>query len=378
MAFEFTDGTTLMVRSCILSGCNFYAGYPISPASKFHLLMMTEMAQMGRIAIQGEDEIASISMAIGASLSGKKALTASSGPGLSLYSESIGFALMAEVPLVIVIIQRMGPATGGATTNLEADVQFARWVTSGGLPMVVLCPGSPESIFGLMNHAFNVSETLRTPVIFLTSKEMALSKERIDSRKLLLGKIHDRKEFQGNRSRGKKYIPFNIDKLSDIPDFLPLGANQLVRYTSSMHDEKGLLTRDPQKVKKKLVHLEKKILVNKKIIDRYLPDLDAGAKILIIGYGTLSRICQEVSRRIRSGGRKCSLLTIESLFPLPETALKKALRGVESVVLPELNSGLYAESVKPFLKEGQKIISITRVDGSQLDAGEILSRIRSR
>ena len=139
---EYVDGTTAIVRGALAAGCDFFAGYPITPASGILMAMMRELPRSGGVAVQGEDEIASIGMCIGAAMAGSRAMTATSGPGLSLYSENIGLAVMGEVPLVIVDVQRMGPSTGGATTVSQGDVQFVRWGTAGGYPIIALAPSN--------------------------------------------------------------------------------------------------------------------------------------------------------------------------------------------------------------------------------------------
>jgi 2-oxoglutarate ferredoxin oxidoreductase subunit alpha len=149
MALEFLEGNEALVRGAIAANCRFFAGYPITPASSIFQHMLKHMPEAGGIAIQGEDEIASIGFCIGASMAGHKALTATSGPGISLCSENIGLAIIGETPLVIVDVQRQGPATGSATKGAEGDVLFARWGTSGGLPVIVLCPATVAETYEL-------------------------------------------------------------------------------------------------------------------------------------------------------------------------------------------------------------------------------------
>jgi 2-oxoglutarate ferredoxin oxidoreductase subunit alpha len=368
MAYEFIDGAEALARAALLAGCNFYAGYPISPATKIHLLMMDALPSSGGVAIQGEDEIASISMCIGAAMTGRKAMTATSGPGISLYSESIGLAVMGEVPLVIVDVQRMGPATGGATTGAEGDVQFVRWPTSGGLPMVVLAPARLASILPLTVHAFNLSEMLRTPVILLTSKQMVLSKQTVDMDRVKPPEIRNREYFT---SRGE-YVPYQFDKPAHIPPFLPMGAPRPVRFTGSMHDERGYLTKDPAKAKRKLGHLEQKIISNAQRIESVTMDLQKGSSTLVVAYGLNVALCEEAVRIVRREGKRCSLVTVESLFPVPEKTLQSALQGIRTVVVPELNVGLYAESLKPLLAPGQRLIPVTRFDGEPLSVDAVI------
>ena len=161
---EYTDGSTAIVRGALEAGCTFFAGYPITPASPILMMMMRELPRVGGIAVQGEDEIASIGMCIGAVMAGARALTATSGPGISLYSENLGLAIMGEVPLVVVDVQRLGPATGGATTVGQGDVQFVRWGMSGGYPIIALAPSSIPDCYHLTMRAFDLAERFRCPV----------------------------------------------------------------------------------------------------------------------------------------------------------------------------------------------------------------------
>ncbi len=368
MATEFIDGAEAIARAALTAGCNFYAGYPISPATKIHLLLMDALPLSGGLAVQGEDEIASISICIGAAMTGRKVLTATSGPGISLYSESIGLAVMGEVPLVIVDVQRMGPATGGATTGAEGDVQFVRWPTSGGLPMVVLAPASLASLLPLTVHAFNLSETLRAPVILLTSKHLVLSKQTVDTDDVTFPEIRSRRYFTGPG----EYIPYGFDQPSDIPPFLPMGASRPVRFTGSMHDARGYLTKDPGTAERKLEHLRQKITAHATLIESVTLDLQKGAKTLLVAYGVNATLCQEAVRSVRQEGKHCSLMIVESLFPVPEKTLQSALQGIRTVVVPELNMGLYAESLKPLLAPGQRLIPVTRFDGEPLSVDAIL------
>jgi len=177
---EFLTGNQAVVRGALRAGCNYFAGYPITPASSILSDMVSAFADGPGVAIQTEDEIAAIGQCIGAAMAGAKALTASSGPGLSLYSENIGLAQMGEVPLVIVNCQRMGPATGGATATGEGDVLFARHVTAGGYPLPVLAAADAASAYWLTYEAFNIAERLRTPVIVLLSKDISLTRQTVD------------------------------------------------------------------------------------------------------------------------------------------------------------------------------------------------------
>ena len=177
---EFIDGNTAIARGALAAGCDFFAGYPITPATPILLTMMRELPKTDGVAVQGEDEIASLGFCIGAALTGRRAFTATSGPGISLYSENIGLAIMGEVPLVIVDVQRMGPATGGATTAAQGDLQFIRWCTSGGYPVLVLCPASVADCYTLTMRAFDLAERFRCPAFVLTDKEVASTMDTVN------------------------------------------------------------------------------------------------------------------------------------------------------------------------------------------------------
>jgi len=180
MGKEFLEGNEAIARAAIKAGCTFFAGYPITPSSSILHYMLEWLPQNGGMGIQAEDEIASMGFCIAAAMTGRKVLTATSGPGISLYSENIGLAVMGETPLVIVNVQRQGPATGSATKGAEGDIQFTRWVTSGGLPVIALSPASVAEAYELTFRAFNYSEKYRTPVFVLTSKEIGVTRESVD------------------------------------------------------------------------------------------------------------------------------------------------------------------------------------------------------
>src|SRR5680860_1520719 len=177
---EFLEGNDAVVRAALDAGCTFFAGYPITPATSILTGMMRALPEVGGVAVQCEDEIASIGMCLGAAMTGQKALTATSGPGMSLYSENIGLAQMGETPLVIVDVQRQGPATGSATKGADADIMFLRYGTSGGLPLIVLSPESVSECYTLTRLAFDLAERYRTPVVLASQKEVGLTREPVD------------------------------------------------------------------------------------------------------------------------------------------------------------------------------------------------------
>ena len=192
MGLNFMEGNEAIAWGAFRAGCRFFAGYPITPATTILNTMLKLLPPAGGICIQGEDEIASMGFCLGASMAGMKVLTATSGPGISLYSENISFAIGSEIPLVIVDVQRLGPSTGSATRGADGDIQFLRWGNTGGLPVVVLAPVDAVDCYQLTVHAFNLAEALRCPVFIASNKETGMTKESFDMEAVELPEIIDR------------------------------------------------------------------------------------------------------------------------------------------------------------------------------------------
>lgn len=376
---ELIDGSTAIVRGALDAGCNFFAGYPITPASPILMTMMRELPRRGGLAIQGEDEIASIGMCIGATLAGARAMTATSGPGISLYSESIGLAVMGEVPLVIVDVQRLGPATGGATTVAQGDVQFVRWGTAGGFPVIVLAPSSIAGCYRLTIAAFELAERFRCPVFLLTNKELNLTLGTVEAETLGRGALgnggrpHERGVPAGwNAVRRPPYV---YDPPDAVAPLVAFGGDVCRRFTGSTHDEHAFITKHPPTVGALNRHLAAKIEEHRDEIERVTEDLQPGARTLVVSYGVTAGAMREaVGRWRRCGHNSISALTLESLWPVPETALARALAAVERVVVAELNHGLYRREIERQAR--CEVVGVHRVDGELIAPEEILEAIR--
>jgi 2-oxoglutarate ferredoxin oxidoreductase subunit alpha len=384
---EFIDGATAVARGALDAGCNFFAGYPISPATPLLLHMIRELPKVGGVAIQAEDEIASISMCIGAAMTGARALTATSGPGLSLYSENIGLAIMGEVPLVIVDVQRMGPATGGATTPAQGDVQFARWGTAGGYPIIALAPSSVAECYSLTRRAFDLAETFRCPVFLLTDKELFLSMSTVDVASYEYPPVRTRRLAPGNDAA--PYLPYHWPAPDVPPLFSPIGGPHLVRFTGSSHDEQGFLTTDPHKVARLNEHLWRKIEDHAAEIELAKVDLQDDARTLFLSYGITARSMREAMKQARKAGRPVSAIIVHTLWPVPERAILAGLRvkngrtAIERIVVAELNLGDFRREVERVVyrqaaREGwpaPEITGLHRVDGELIAPEQFLEQI---
>lgn len=356
---EFLEGNDAVVRAAIDAGCRFFAGYPITPATSILTGMMRALPDAGGVAVQCEDEIASIGMCIGAAMTGRKALTATSGPGMSLYSENIGLAIMGETPLVIVDVQRQGPATGSATMGADGDILFLRWGTSGGLPLIVLSPESVFECYTLTRAAFNLAERYRTPVILASQKEVGLTRETVDLEEA--ARVSPPVIGRAAAPAGQPYVPHAFSAPDDVAPLSPIGGPNLVRYTTSMHDERAWLTGDPAVIARMMDHLRRKIDDHADDIALFDYQPQMGADTLVVAYGVAARSAREAVVRARDSGRAVSLLVLKSLFPVPEKAIAQALEGVERVVVPEMNLGQYVEVVRG-LAGTRDVVSVARMD----------------
>lgn len=374
---EFIDGAEAIGRGAIAAGCNFFAGYPITPATPILHHLITELPRIGGVAIQAEDEIASMGMCIGAAMAGAKSMTATSGPGISLYSENIGLAVMGEVPLVIVDVMRLGPATGGATTVGQGDVQFVRWGTSGGYPIIALCPTNPPECYSLTVKAFELAARFRCPVFLLTDREVVATMSSVEMEAYDPDSAHLDLKLTPKFAVGESFVPYQVAKADDVPTFSPYGGQKLVRFTGSTHDERGFLTKDPEKVAKLNQHLAAKIDAHRQKIELVTSDLQPGAKTLIVSYGITARsMLEAVAARRREGGKVCSLI-VHSLWPVPESAITHAMHGVQRVVVAELNLGQYRRelerliSLLPNAEKRPEVLGVNRVDGELITPQKI-------
>jgi 2-oxoglutarate ferredoxin oxidoreductase subunit alpha len=347
------------------------AGYPITPASSILHYMNQSLPGAGGMVIQAEDEIASMGFCIAAAMAGRKVLTATSGPGISLYSENIGLAIMGEVPMVIVNIQRQGPATGSATKGAEGDILFTRWVTSGGQPVIALSPATVEEAYELTYYAFNLAEEYRTPVFLLANKEIGVTRETVDLESINLPERIDRKKVPAGEER---YRPHFFEHPEDVPAFSEFGGEHVARFTTSTHDKGAYLTVDPATIQEMIDHYHAKIEKAEDEIALYTEDTQPGADTLVISYGVISRSATVAVREARSRGRKVSSLVLRTLYPVPEAVIHHAMEGVKKVVVPEMNMGQYLLEVERLAPADVEVAGVCKMNTTLVSPGEILDQ----
>lgn len=362
----------MIAEGALHAGCQFFAGYPITPASGIYKSMIEHLPQRNGVAISAPDEISALAYCVGASGRGAKAMTATSGPGWSLMIETVQYALMTELPVVIALVQRLGPSTGGATQNGQADVLFAEYCTSGGYTIPMFAPSTPQECFEVATIAFKWAELLRTPVIILSDKEVGMMSEDVDYSTLQSAPPWYRKEFIS--VNGHEHRTYDFQQPDEVPLFSPVGGKHKVTMTGSAHDKRGSLQKNSPETVEVLLHLQKKI-------DRYKEAMaivrvdDAGpADTLVISFGITARTALAAARKGRAAGKKVRTANVVTLFPVPEKALKEAAIGVKRIVVAEENmTGQYRRVLQPLFPD----VEITGVNavGTMITPAMILNAL---
>ncbi len=366
------QGNEAVVEGSLRAGCRFFAGYPITPATEISEQLSVRLPRVNGTFIQMEDEIASLGAVIGASLAGVKSMTATSGPGFSLMQENLGFAVIAEVPCVIVNAMRGGPSTGLPTSPAQSDVMQARWGTHGDHPIIVLCPSTVRECFDLTITAFNYSEKYRTPVILLIDEVVAHMRE-----KITIPEDEDVEIF--NRVKPtvppEWYIPYE-DTPQGVPPMANFGEGYRYHVTGLTHDVRGFPTSRPDEIDPFIRRLFRKISQN-------FSDLQIGeafqtddADVAIIAYGCVARSAKRAVADCRDRGIKAGMLKLGTIWPFMRSHVERVLRQAKVVIVPEMNMGQISREVKRVNKGEAKVFTINRVDGSIITPQEIISRIK--
>lgn len=368
----FALGNEAVVEGALLAGCTFYAGYPITPSTEIAEGMASKLPKIeDGVFVQMEDEIASLGAVIGASLAGRKAMTATSGPGFSLMQEHIGYACMAEVPLVIVNVMRGGPSTGLPTNPAQGDVQQARWGTHGDHPIIVLSASDVQECLYMTITAFNFAEKYRTPVILLLDEVTAHTRE-----KITLPRPEELTII--NRTiptmPPEWYIPYE-ETMRGVPPMPPLGSGYRYHITGLTHDEHGYPTSKKSEVKALMQRLFRKI-------DQFFYDIQLveeteieDAEIVVIAYGCVARSAKLAIQQAREDGLKAGLLTLKTLFPFPRPYVEKVARKCKKIIVPEMNMGQISREVKRVNNGLCRVVTLNRVDGQIITPSEILKKI---
>jgi 2-oxoglutarate ferredoxin oxidoreductase subunit alpha len=366
------EGNEAIGRGAMAAGCTFFAGYPITPATTIYNTMLQLLPPAGGVCLQGEDEIASIGFCLGAAMAGARAMTATSGPGISLYSEQISFAIGSEIPLVIVDVQRLGPSTGSATRGADGDIQFLRWGNSGGLPVIVLAPVDVRDCFELTVHAFNLAETYRCPVFLAANKEVSMTRETLDLDALCLPPVVSRQIAPPDQP----YLPFAPGQGRRVPDFVPMGAACLVRQTSSTHGPDGYITTDADQIGAMQHRLSEKLLADVEAFTHFDWHPAPGADTLVIAYGVTARAARSAVVQRNAAGQPTALLVLKTLWPVPEALIARLAGPFRRIVVMEMNLGQYVREIERVLGR-RDILFFGQMNGELIKPRQILEVIQS-
>lgn len=369
---KLLQGNEAIVEGALRAGCRFFAGYPITPATEISELLSVKLPKVDGTFIQMEDEIASLGTVIGASLAGVKSMTATSGPGFSLMQENLGFAIIAEVPCVIVNAMRGGPSTGLPTSPSQSDVMQARWGTHGDHPIIALCPSTVKECYDLTIKAFNFSERFRNPVIVLVDEVVAHMREKID--------LSDEDEVEIiNRVKPtvppEWYIPYE-DTPRGVPAMANFGEGYRYHVTGLTHDIRGFPTSRPDEIDPFIRRLFRKISQNYSEIQIGEFFQTDDADITIIAYGCVARSAKRAVIDARERGIKVGLLKLNTIWPFMRAQVEKVLRTSKTIIVPEMNMGQISREVKRVNKGDTKVFTLNKIDGTIITPQEILARIK--
>jgi 2-oxoglutarate ferredoxin oxidoreductase subunit alpha len=341
---QFIQGDKACVYGALLAGCRFFAGYPITPATEIAEEMSRLLPRLGGTYLQMEDEIASIAAIVGASWTGTKTMTATSGPGFSLMQENIGYAIMTETPCVIVDVQRGGPSTGQPTIPSQGDVMQARYGTHGDYEIIALCPSSVQQTLEQMIRAFNLAEKYRTPVLLLTDAAIGHMRERITVPSHPLVVTRDYVDIDYN-----DYKPFRTGYMhaTKIPEFAPFGTKYNTYVTGLTHNDDGHPITDDWGVHAKLIkRITSKLTDNMddiyEIETRYLDY----AEIAVVSYGISARPALEAVYMAQRLGRDVAYINLTTLWPFNYEFFSDLSKRVDKIVVVEMNIGSIYHSIR--------------------------------
>ncbi len=368
---KFLSGNEAVVEGAMIAGCRFFGGYPITPSSEIAAHISARLPQVGGKYIQMEDEIGSLASCIGASLTGLKVMTATSGPGLSLMLENVGMAIQAEVPCVIVDVQRGGPSTGLATKVGQGDVHQVRWGSHGGYPVIALASSTIAETVEFTIEAFNLAEKFRVPVFLMTDKIIAQLREDVDLDSFKDYPIINREPASEN----DEFLPYRAESLTDVPAMSAFGGKHLVRASSTTHDQRGIPTSDPEKITFKNERLFRKIQDRADEICRWESDLQTGADAMVVSFGISARSAKQAVIEARAAGKKVNFLKLQTLWPFPDKAVQEASEGVSRIVVPELNWGQVALEVERVVGKNIETILVNKTNGLIIQPEEIIAKL---
>jgi len=369
---KLLQGNEACAEGAIYAGCDFFGGYPITPSTEVAEELARMLPKHGGKFIQMEDEIAGLASVLGAAAAGAKAMTATSGPGFSLMLELLGYGCMAELPCVIVNVQRGGPSTGLPTKGAQADMMQARWGTHGDHPTIALCPSSIEECFTQTVKAFNLAEKFRMPVLLMMDEFIGHMRE-----KMAVPEPGALEVYSHPRPKVKpsEYQHFG-DGTSVGGAYAAMGSGYRFNITGLTHDLMGFPTNRPDETKLKMDRLKAKVEDHRAELTEVEEEFLDDAEIVIISYGAAARTSQQAIREAREAGVKVGLLRPTIVWPFPDQVVSDVLRKARAAIVAEMNQGQLILEVDRVNRSHTKVVPAQRYDGEMITPAEIMSVLK--
>lgn len=377
---HFLLGDYAAAEGAIMAGCRFFAGYPITPATEVAERMSTRLPQVGGIYIQMEDELASMNAILGASWSGAKSMTSTSGPGFSLMMENLGLGIMLETPCVLVNVQRGGPSTGLPTLVGQQDMMQARWGSHGDYEIIALSPNSPQELFDLTIRAFNLAEKFRTPVLVMTDAEVGHMTEKViipppEEIELVQRPLVRKGDVEPDHFRIYR-DPESCDD-GDVAPMAIAGEGFRFHVTGLTHDQRGYPAMNAEASEWNIKRLVRKIRSHRdeiiQVEERYLED----AEIIVVSYGISARTSLWPIEQARKEGFRIGYLRLITVWPFPEERIRALAKKIRAFVVPEINDGQILREVERCAAGQAHVIGVNRLGGDILEPQQVLSALRT-
>jgi 2-oxoglutarate ferredoxin oxidoreductase subunit alpha len=368
---KLMQGNEAIAEGALIAGCDFFAGYPITPSSEVAEILSNKLPKNGKVFLQMEDEIAALGAVLGAALGGAKAITASSGPGISLKQEHIGYASMCEIPCVIVNVMRGGPSTGLPTLPAQSDIMQAKWGTHGDHAIIAITPSSVnESLYETI-RAFNLAVKYRTPVMILTDEIIGHMREKVV--------IPDKNDLEIIDVKlpdvpPEKYNPYNYTS-GKVTPLAPMGEGYRYHVTGLIHGETGFPSQKTDVIQNAENWLIDKIYKNIKDIEKFEEFLTEDADILIVAYGSTSRSARQAIMMARAAGIKAGMFRPITIWPFPDEQISNLSKRIKKILVPEMNMGQVILEVQRNAC-GSKTYGLNIVNGEPITPDQIYAKIK--
>jgi 2-oxoglutarate ferredoxin oxidoreductase subunit alpha len=370
---HFLLGDHACAEGAMAAGCDFFAGYPITPSTETPERLSRRMPAVGAIFLQMEDELASMSALVGASLAGARAMSATSGPGFSLMMENIGMAAMMEAPCVVVNIQRGAPSTGLPTLVGQSDMMQAKWGSHGDYEIVAYAPSSPQETFDHVIKAFNTADRWRIPVFVMADELIGHMTERV-----VIPPADQIPRVERKRPRHEPGDPSFLHCLAEDEDLVPpivhAGEGYRVNYDSLTYDERGYPATFAEPHDRLVRRLVNKIRLHADQIMEYEEILLEDAELAVIAYGSTSRSARRAVNDARQEGIRVGLLRLITVWPFPENKVKELSKQVKAFVVPEVNLGQMSREVERFTS--LPVVGVNHAGGVMMAPYPILDAIK--